>query len=317
MRRARRRLPTRRRVRDEEGVGGCRSQPRLAAPRGTTRAWDVADCAHVQLARDAGALSVLPFALAQRSACQLFAGELDAAASLLEEIAGGRRTRRAAAWHRTCAAGTRHLPGPRGGGHPADRGRREELVRRGDGRGLRFISLGDRGALQRPRPLRGGARPPRSRPSEDPHASVRRIGRMVELIEAAARSGTARARRRCPPAGSRRQTARERHGLGTRDRGPLAGACSAREDAAEPLRRGDREARSHPGARSSSPAPTCSTASGCDANAGALDAREQLRTAHDLFTEFGMEAFAERAAGRAARRPASTPASGPPRRATS
>jgi DNA-binding CsgD family transcriptional regulator len=26
-----------------------------------------------------------------------------------------------------------------------------------------------------------------------------------------------------------------------------------------------------------------------------LDAREQLRTAHDLFTEFGMEAFAERA----------------------
>ena len=30
-----------------------------------------------------------------------------------------------------------------------------------------------------------------------------------------------------------------------------------------------------------------------------LDAREQLRIAHKLFTEFGMEAFAERAPGRA------------------
>jgi len=41
--------------------------------------------------------------------------------------------------------------------------------------------------------------------------------------------------------------------------------------------------------------PGCCTASGCAANAGALKAREQLRTAYELFTEFGMEAFAERA----------------------
>jgi hypothetical protein len=36
-----------------------------------------------------------------------------------------------------------------------------------------------------------------------------------------------------------------------------------------------------------------------------LDAREQLRSAHELFTEFGMEAFAE-ARGSSSRRPAST-----------
>ena len=40
---------------------------------------------------------------------------------------------------------------------------------------------------------------------------------------------------------------------------------------------------------------TSSTASGCDVNADALMHAEQLRTAHDLFSDFGMEAFAERA----------------------
>ena len=40
----------------------------------------------VQLARDAGALSVLPLALAIRSAVHLFAGEFAVASSLLDEV---------------------------------------------------------------------------------------------------------------------------------------------------------------------------------------------------------------------------------------
>ena len=52
---------------------------------GTTRAWDVLSTRHVQLARDAGALTVLPIALTTRVGVHLLAGEFAAAASLVEE----------------------------------------------------------------------------------------------------------------------------------------------------------------------------------------------------------------------------------------
>jgi tetratricopeptide (TPR) repeat protein len=42
-----------------------------------------------------------------------------------------------------------------------------------------------------------------------------------------------------------------------------------------------------------------------------LDARTELRVAHDLFSDFGMAAFAERARGSSCRRQASGPANGP------
>ena len=47
-----------------------------------------------------------------------------------------------------------------------------------------------------------------------------------------------------------------------------------------------------------------------------VDAREQLRTAHDMFTSIGMEAFAERARGRAAGHGRDRRASGRLRRGT-
>ena len=50
-----------------------------------------------------------------------------------------------------------------------------------------------------------------------------------------------------------------------------------------------------PGSAPSWPAPTCSTGSGCAAQGRRVDAREQLRTAHDMLAAMGMEAFAERA----------------------
>jgi DNA-binding CsgD family transcriptional regulator len=48
--------------------------------------WDVLSGRHVRLARDAGALSELPFALSARAYLELFAGELTAAAALTEEV---------------------------------------------------------------------------------------------------------------------------------------------------------------------------------------------------------------------------------------
>jgi DNA-binding CsgD family transcriptional regulator len=48
-------------------------------------AWDLLSARFVRLARDAGALTMLPLALTSRASMHLFSGELDAAASLVEE----------------------------------------------------------------------------------------------------------------------------------------------------------------------------------------------------------------------------------------
>src|SRR5205807_693677 len=48
--------------------------------------WDALSTRHVQLARDAGALTVLPIALISRMAVHLWAGELAAAAALIDEV---------------------------------------------------------------------------------------------------------------------------------------------------------------------------------------------------------------------------------------
>ena len=59
--------------------------------------------------------------------------------------------------------------------------------------------------------------------------------------------------------------------------------------------RGDRATRADPACGSITLAPTSSTASGCDANGGALTPARSSAPAHDLFADFGMEAFTERA----------------------
>jgi ATP/maltotriose-dependent transcriptional regulator MalT len=48
--------------------------------------WEVLTSRHVQLGRETGALTILPFALSARSGAYTFAGELTAAASLIEEV---------------------------------------------------------------------------------------------------------------------------------------------------------------------------------------------------------------------------------------
>jgi DNA-binding NarL/FixJ family response regulator len=70
---------------------------------------------------------------------------------------------------------------------------------------------------------------------------------------------------------------------------------------------------SAPGCASSWPAPASSTANGCAAKNRRVDAREQLRSAHELFSSMGADGFAERAArellatgGRARKRRADT-----------
>ncbi len=59
---------------------------RAAMTAGHHDRWDVLSRRYVELARDLGALSELPVALTGRTYMQLFAGELTAAASLVEEV---------------------------------------------------------------------------------------------------------------------------------------------------------------------------------------------------------------------------------------
>ena len=88
----------------------------------------------VQLARDAGALSVLPLALAIRSAVRLFAGGLAMASSLVDEVVAVNEATGASSGTYVGLAHVR-LQGPRSRGRPADRGRHREVMRRGDDRG--------------------------------------------------------------------------------------------------------------------------------------------------------------------------------------
>ena len=101
-------------------------------------AWDALSARFVQLARDAGALSVLPLALTTRSGMQLFAGEFAMASSLLDEVAAVNE-----------ATGASLAPYA-GLAQVAFQGREaeaaqlieaatRELVRRGEGQGLTFI----------------------------------------------------------------------------------------------------------------------------------------------------------------------------------
>ena len=129
--------------------------------------------------------------------------------------------------------------------------------------------------------------------SEDSNGSGFATGALVELIEAATRCGKAGSRP-THSAGSREIDRGQWQRLGARGRGPLASAGERRRRGRAALSPGDRGlgrtrvrvelARAH-----------LLYGEWLRRERRRLDAREQLRTAHKLFTEFGMEAFAERA----------------------
>ena len=96
------------------------------------------------------------------------------------------------------------------------------------------------------------------------------------------------------PCGGSRPTLEPVERTGARRRGALAGAPQRWRDRREALSRGDRAAG--PDSRPGGACPRSPLVRRMAApRAPPLDAREQLRHAHKLFTEFGMEAFAERA----------------------
>ena len=131
-----------------------------------------------------------------------------------------------------------------------------------------LIHVRRRGALQRPRPLRAtrSQRPSRRR-SPAAGAGRRRASALVELVEAAARSGQHdEARRtRCSRLTESTRASGTDWALGIEARSRAL--LQRRRGRRAPLPRGDRAARPHARARCRSRAPTSSTANGCAASA--------------------------------------------------
>jgi DNA-binding CsgD family transcriptional regulator/tetratricopeptide (TPR) repeat protein len=250
--------------------------------------WHVLSIREVQLARAAGALTELPIALNSLSAAKLFAGDFAAAAALVDEAEAVSEV-----------TGT-HLP-PYGPvllavcrGREAEASElietsTREVVRSGEGIGLTVIQWASAllyNGLGRYEDALAAA----EQASGHPHDPTRTL---PELIEAATRSGmpdrAADAVRRLS------ETARA---TGT-DWALGAEACSrallSENEAAEGLYREaiERLARTH--IRLGLARAHLLYGEWLRRERRRLDAREQLRTAHEMLTGMGAEAFAERA----------------------
>jgi DNA-binding CsgD family transcriptional regulator len=266
---------------------------RVAAFLWDDEAWDVLSARFVGLARDAGALSVLPLALTTRSGVHMFAGEFGIASSLLEEVvAVNEATGASLAPYVGLASVT--FRGREAEAAQLIEAATGEVVRRGEGQGLTFIywvTAVLHNGLGRYEEALAAAR----QAGEDAHVSWWRYWGLVELIEAAARSG--KPELAADALGQLSQTTAASGtdwalGIEARSR-----ALLSEGEAAEGLHREaiERLART----RISVELARAHLVYGewLRRERRRLDAREQLRKAHERFSEFGMEAFAERARG--------------------
>jgi DNA-binding CsgD family transcriptional regulator len=274
----------------EEGHRWLWLAARVAAFLWDDEALDVLSARFVQVARDAGALSVLPLALTTRSGVEVLAGNFAEASSLVDELAAvseatGARLAPYAAL--TLAA----FQGREADAAQLIEAATQELVRRGEGQGLQFIhwvtAVLDNGLGRYEEALVA---------AQQAHVDTREVGIALvelELIEAAARRGEADfgadalARLSQITAASGTDWAL---GVEARSR-----ALLTEGEAAEPLYRQAIDALERTRVRVDLARAHLLYGEWLRRERRRVDARGQLRTARNLFTEFGMEAFAERA----------------------
>ena len=253
--------------------------------------WEGISERHVQIARETGALGELPLALTQRVYVHLFAGELTRAASLVDEIrAAVEATGSNVAPY--AAVGLAALRGREVEVIPLIGETRIDVTQRGEGVGLSILDWALAvlyNGLGRYELARAAA----LRVAEHPRDVGASNWGMVELIEAAVRAGTPEL-----AADARSRLAEMTRMSGT----DWALGVAARSEAlfvedqrAEGLyvEAVDRLGRS----RIAVDLARAHLLYGewLRRQRRRLDARKQLRSAHDLFSDFGMEAFAERA----------------------
>jgi DNA-binding CsgD family transcriptional regulator len=254
--------------------------------------WEVLATRHLQLARETGALTELPFALNARSAGHTFAGELPAAASLIGEA------------HVVNEAIGSHFP-PYGAllraawrGRESEASRlieatREEVVLRGEAYGLsvtEWASAVVYNGLGRYEDALAAA----ERASEHPEDLGISNWGLAELIVAAVRSGkperAAEALERLSEI-ARASGSDWALGIEARSR-----ALVSEGEVAERLYREAIERLGRTRIRVELARTHLLYGEWLRRERRRLDAREQLRTAHEMLTKMGVEAFAARAA---------------------
>jgi len=264
---------------------------RIARALGDDASWDELTDRQVQLARKAGALSLLPIALIERFGVQLFVGDLDAAASLVAEAEAVVE----ATGSQLAPQGAIALAAWRGREAEASaliQASRLEVERRGEGLWLiatEWASAVLFNGLGRYKDALSAA----EQAAEDPHELGLSTWVPTEIIEAAVRSGD-----RERAAGPLRRLQEISRAAGTdwalgveaRSRALLSDGAAAERLYLEAIERLGRTrirvalARAH-----------LLYGEWLRRQRRRMDAREQLRIAHQLYSSMGMDGFAERA----------------------
>jgi DNA-binding CsgD family transcriptional regulator len=253
--------------------------------------WHMLATRQVEFARDAGALTVLPVALNSRIYMHLNAGELAAAASLIEEAEAV-----------TEATGSHLAPygalllavwrGREGEATALSAAMMDEVVRRGEGLGLTVLLWATAvlyNSLGRYEDALAAAR----RVGEESYEQLFSKWSAVELIEAATRIGV---RERVADACERLSETTRASGtdwaLGFEAR---TRALLSDDDTADRLYREAIDRLGRTRVRVELARAHLLSGVGLRRERRRVDAREQLRTAHGMFVAMGAEGFAERA----------------------
>jgi DNA-binding CsgD family transcriptional regulator len=253
--------------------------------------WDLLVDRQVRVARDAGALTVLPLTLSTRAGVHMFAGELATAASLaeqLEAVADAIDTRNAA----YAAVALAAFRGREKEACATFDASADDFRTRGEGMGVTLVSWAY-AALYNGLRRYDDAYESAQGALQDPDELWFWPWATVELIEAASRTGRAAAA----------NPALERLAELTSAGGALWGtAIEARSRAllsegarAEELYRAAIERLEPSRLRVDLARTRLVYGEWLRRGRRHVDARDQLRQAHDLFTDFGMEGYAERA----------------------
>jgi DNA-binding CsgD family transcriptional regulator len=276
---------------DEDALRWLWLACRIARALADEEAWDELTARHLEVARRSGAFSALPVALTDRVLVELFSGNIGAAMSLaaesdaVVEATGSHVTLRTAIvlanWRGRDAEAVALIEE-----------RRQDVLRRGEGL---WLAANDWGSAIRYNGLGRyeDALAVASRAADAARGLGPPILLLAELIEAAARSGHAgRATGPLAQLAEIADAAGTDWSLGTYAR---AAAMLAEGEAAERLYRQAIDRLSH--------VKTCATLARAHLLYGEwlrrqhrrVDARQQLRSAHTMLSDMGMEAFAERA----------------------
>ena len=253
--------------------------------------WNELSQQHVRLARETGALPDLQLALSQRIPVDLFAGQLAAATSLVQELQSA-----------TEATGSQLAPygqaallalqGREADATPLIKNSRAEVIDRGEGIGISLLDWSE-AVLYNGLGRYGKACSAALRITEHPQDLAPANWHLAELIEAAVRAGTPdragdaheRLARMTRASGTEWAL-----GIAARTSALLADGADAENLYVEAIERLGRTRLRAERARA-----YLLYGEWLRRQRRRSDARKELRTAYEMFSEFGMEAFAERA----------------------